>query len=95
MPKIGLYLSSYDLTTDESVVGYPFTHGEHLPVVESNYKMNLENVGQLTNQFGEVSIRRSYFDQQISRSFMSIDDLFSFIGGFMQAMVVLFGYIIQ
>ncbi|CAD8121757.1 unnamed protein product [Paramecium sonneborni] len=95
--QANLFYRKYQFENDNSLM--PFfkdIHEKELIVRQSVDYRDLTELGRDTDKnYAIVYLRRSQFSEFIYRRFMKIDELLSFLGGFLQIMITGFGIFIM
>ncbi|CAD8200045.1 unnamed protein product [Paramecium pentaurelia] len=95
--QTNLYYRKYDFQNDDSLI--PFfksINDKELIVRQSVDYRDLTEIGRDTDEnYAIAYLRRSQFSEFINRRYIKIDELLSFLGGFLQIMITGFGIFIM
>ncbi|KAM3136629.1 hypothetical protein pb186bvf_011265 [Paramecium bursaria] len=93
--QANIYYRKYQVQNDESLLPLEDIQQSNYYLRQSSDYRDLTQIGTPADkQFAAVFLRRSNFSQIIKRQYQKISDLLSYLGGFLQIMVVAVGFVI-
>ncbi|CAD8096070.1 unnamed protein product [Paramecium primaurelia] len=94
--QANLFFRKYDFQNDDSLLPYQSINDKELIVRQSVDYRDLTEIGRDTDEnYAIAYLRRSQFSEFINRRYIKIDELLSFLGGFLQIMITGFGIFIM
>ncbi|CAD8121756.1 unnamed protein product [Paramecium sonneborni] len=94
--QANLFYRKYQFQNDNSLLPFQSIDEKELIVRQSVDYRDLTELGRDTDKnYAIVYLRRSQFSEFIYRRYVKIDELLSFLGGFLQIMITSFGIIIM
>ncbi|CAK60745.1 unnamed protein product (macronuclear) [Paramecium tetraurelia] len=94
--QANLFFRKYQFQNDDSLLPFQSINEKELIVRQSVDYREITEIGrQGDKNYGIVYLRRSQFSEYIDRRFTKIDELLSFLGGFLQIMITGFGIFIM
>ncbi|CAD8161028.1 unnamed protein product [Paramecium pentaurelia] len=91
-----IFVREKRINTDKGILMYPMNVEETIAYREHmDSRQQFEIGGLNSNYFAAFYLQRSPFSYNISRSFVTLDELLSYLGGFSQFMTVILGMIIN
>ncbi|CAD8090665.1 unnamed protein product [Paramecium sonneborni] len=94
--QANIFWRKYNFQTDDSLT--PF----QVMVNETHYVRSATDYRDLTllgtavdSTYAQFFMRRSTYTENVYRNYQKVDDLMSYLGGFLQIMIVFFGFFIQ
>ncbi|CAD8170309.1 unnamed protein product [Paramecium octaurelia] len=91
-----IFWRKYNFETDESLTPFKNVINETFYARTAIDFRDLTLLGADTDViYAQFYLRRSTFNENIQRNYQKVDDLMSYLGGFLQIMIVFFGFFIQ
>ncbi|CAD8200360.1 unnamed protein product [Paramecium pentaurelia] len=90
-----VYYRQFIVNNDQSIMPYEDIEQEKIIVRKAEDFRDLTELGRDTDDnYAIVYLRRSPFTETINRKYQKLGELLSYLGGFMQIMKVIFGFVI-
>ncbi|CAK79111.1 unnamed protein product (macronuclear) [Paramecium tetraurelia] len=94
--QANIFWRKYNFQTDDSLTPFQAIVNETYNVRSATDYRDLTLLGTAADStYAQFYMRRSTYSENILRNYQKVDDLMSYLGGFLQIMIVFFGFFIQ
>ncbi|CAD8188843.1 unnamed protein product [Paramecium pentaurelia] len=94
--QANIFWRKFNFQTDESLTPFKSVKNETYFARTATDFRDLTLLGADTDTiYAQFYLRRSTFTENIQRNYQKVDDLMSYLGGFLQIMIAFFGFFIQ
>ncbi|CAD8188839.1 unnamed protein product [Paramecium pentaurelia] len=94
--QANIFWRKYNFQTDESLTPFKVVVNETYNVRSATDYRDLTMLGNAVDSvYAQFYMRRSTYSENVWRNYQKVDDLMSYLGGFLQIMIVFFGFFIQ
>ncbi|CAD8126731.1 unnamed protein product [Paramecium sonneborni] len=89
-----VFYQKYNITTNQNIFPYIEDNQEQLYNIKQQGDFRVSNVQNSGSSYSAIYMRRSPYTYQLKRDFQDLADLLSYLGGFANIVVMIFGFFI-
>ncbi|CAD8198882.1 unnamed protein product [Paramecium octaurelia] len=89
-----VFYQKYNVTTNNNIFPYIEDNQEQLFNIKQQGDFRVSNVQNSGSQYSAIYMRRSPYTYEVKRDFQDLADLLSYLGGFANIVVMIFGFLI-
>ncbi|CAK76107.1 unnamed protein product (macronuclear) [Paramecium tetraurelia] len=90
-----VFYQKYNVTTNQNIFPYIEDNQEQLFNIKQQGDFRVNNVQNSGSSYSAIYMRRSPYTYQVKRDFQDLADLLSYLGGFANIVVMIFGFFIS
>ncbi|EGR34203.1 hypothetical protein IMG5_020680 [Ichthyophthirius multifiliis] len=94
LKKVELFLSEFNIFTDESLMPYEDINNQNFPYIQLSGFRESNLLGNY-DEYLDIQINRSYYTNNIYRKFQKIDEIIAYVGGFAQAFLIFSAFLVS